>query len=99
MIGDVLLKTAVASALVKRKLGNLVEGDFSAAFPLKHMHKDLGLMIDTGHSIGAPLPATARDPRAVHAATARGCGDQDAVAIYCLLAELAGLTPDTSSPH
>jgi 3-hydroxyisobutyrate dehydrogenase-like beta-hydroxyacid dehydrogenase len=97
--GDVLVKTAVASALVKRKLGNLVEGDFSAAFPLKHMHKDLGLMIDTGHSIGAPLPATGAIHELFTAATARGRGDQDAIAIYCLLAELAGLTPDTSSPH
>lgn len=97
--GDVLLKTAVASDLVKRKLGNVVAGDFAPAFPLKHMHKDLGLMVDTGHAIGVSLPGTGAIHELFTAAAARGYSDQDAIAIYCLLAELAGLSPATSSPR
>ncbi len=98
-MGAVLLATAVASDLVKRKVGVLVGGDFTPAFPLKHMHKDLGLIIDTGHTVGVPLPATSAIHELFTAAKARGHGDLDAIAIYSLLAELAGLPSEPPSPH
>jgi 3-hydroxyisobutyrate dehydrogenase-like beta-hydroxyacid dehydrogenase len=62
---------------------------FAPAFPLKHMHKDLQLMVRTAEELGVTLPATG----VIHQlfTTARDCGlaDQDFSAIYRLLAEMA----------
>lgn len=89
-MGDVILASGVVSNLLQRKVGNITAGDFTAAFPLKHMNKDLGLMIETGHASGVPLPVTAAVHQLFSATQSSGHGDEDAIAIYCLLAELSG---------
>ena len=90
-MAEVILASNVSSELIQRKVGSIVSGNFAPAFPLRHMHKDLGLMIDTGHAMMVPLPATAAIHELFTTAMARGRGDQDFMAIYGLLAELAGL--------
>ncbi len=92
-LADVIRSTAIASALIDRKLRNIQEGRHPAAFPLKHMHKDLGLMIDQAHASGTPLPLTASAHELFTAAKARGLGEEDLSAIFKLLAEMAGLEP------
>jgi 3-hydroxyisobutyrate dehydrogenase-like beta-hydroxyacid dehydrogenase len=89
--GEVIAASGVASDLITRKIRNIVEADFAPAFPLKHMHKDLGLMIATGHETQASLPTTACVHQLFSAAQARGYGDQDSIAVFRLLAELSGL--------
>jgi len=37
----------------------MVKGDFKPSFPLRLMHKDLGLMLDLANQLGVALPATA----------------------------------------
>lgn len=88
--GEVFLATAVASDLLKRKVGAIVDEDYTPAFPLKHLHKDLGLMLQAGHALGVSLPATAAIHETYTGARSRGLGDLDSIAVYRHLAELAG---------
>ena len=37
----------------------IVKGNFKPSFPLRLMHKDLGLMLDLANRLGVALPATA----------------------------------------
>jgi len=37
----------------------LLTGEYPPSFPLRLMHKDLGLALDLANQIGVPLPATA----------------------------------------
>jgi len=94
-VGEVLAATAIASDLVRRKIGSLVAADFAPGFPLKHLHKDLGLMLDTAHRLGVPIPATGAIHEAFTAARSRGHGDLDSSAIYCLLTELSDSSPNS----
>jgi 3-hydroxyisobutyrate dehydrogenase-like beta-hydroxyacid dehydrogenase len=90
-MGDIVLASGVVSNLLQRKVGNVIAQDYRPAFALRNMNKDLGLMIDTGHALGAALPVTAAVHQIFSAAQASGLGDQDMSAIYCLLAELSGM--------
>jgi len=90
-MGEIVLASGVVSNLLQRKVGNITASDYAPAFPLKHMNKDLGLMIETGHALGVALPVTGAAHQLFSAAQASGYGDQDAIAVYCLLTELSGL--------
>jgi 3-hydroxyisobutyrate dehydrogenase-like beta-hydroxyacid dehydrogenase len=96
-VGEAILASPVASSLIQRKVPLIVNGDFAAAFPLKHMHKDLGLMLDTGHDILAPLPVTGGMHELFTAARACGHGDQDFAAVFLQLMEMAGLSSKPGS--
>lgn len=37
----------------------MLEGKYAPSFPLRLMHKDLGLALDLANQLGVPLPATA----------------------------------------
>ncbi|HET7009688.1 MAG TPA: NAD(P)-dependent oxidoreductase [Anaerolineales bacterium] len=89
-LSEVIQATAVSSDLIRRKIANILGDNYAPAFPLKHMHKDLGLMLETGHALGVPLPATGAIHESFTAARSRGYGDLDAIAVFCLLAELSG---------
>jgi 3-hydroxyisobutyrate dehydrogenase len=91
LMAKAICASPVASMLVQRKVGSMVANDFPAAFPLRHMHKDLGLMVGTSHAIGAPMPATASIHQLYTAARARGLGEEDFAAIFRLLVEMAGM--------
>src|SRR5437762_1299666 len=41
------------------KAPNLLKGEYVPSFPLRLMHKDLGLALDLGNQLGVALPATA----------------------------------------
>ena len=41
------------------KAPNMLSGDYKPSFPLRLMHKDLGLALDLANQIGVALPATA----------------------------------------
>lgn len=92
LLGEAVLASPVASVLVQRKVPLVVSGQFPPAFPLKHMHKDLGLMIDSGHEIMAPLPVTAEVHELFTAARACGHADEDFAAVFLQLMKVAGLS-------
>lgn len=91
-VSQVIASSGMVSNLIERKLGNIVGNDYQPAFPLKHMHKDLGLMVHTAATLGVALPATGVVHQLYTAARERGHAEEDSAAVYCLLAEMAGLS-------
>lgn len=58
-----------------------VNGGFPAAFPLKHMQKDLRLALRLAEEVGQPLFATAIVNEIFKTALADGLGDADFAAV------------------
>ena len=56
---EVMQASMARSGVLDVKSPLMVRGDFKPSFPLRLMHKDLGLMLDLGNQLGVALPATA----------------------------------------
>jgi 3-hydroxyisobutyrate dehydrogenase-like beta-hydroxyacid dehydrogenase len=56
---EVLQSSMARSGVLDIKAPNLLNGDYKPSFPLRLMHKDLGLALELGNQIGVALPATA----------------------------------------
>ena len=55
-----VLQSSMARAMVLDiKAPMMLEGNYAPSFPLRLMHKDLGLALDLGNQLGVALPATA----------------------------------------
>ncbi len=79
---EVLDSGAVANPMFRLKGPHIVaNGEFPAAFPLKHMQKDLRLALRLAEETGQPLFATATINELYKAAIAAGCGDEDFSAV------------------
>jgi 3-hydroxyisobutyrate dehydrogenase-like beta-hydroxyacid dehydrogenase len=89
--GEIIASSNVASNFITRKITNIVNQDYKPAFPLKHMHKDLGLIVRTAEAAGAVIPATGVIHQLFSAAKEQGHAEEDVSALYRLYAELAGL--------
>jgi 2-hydroxy-3-oxopropionate reductase len=73
---------AIANPMFKLK-GNLIsQENYAAAFPLKHMQKDLRLAVGLGDRLGQPLFAAAAANEAFKRAKAMGLGDEDFSALF-----------------
>jgi 3-hydroxyisobutyrate dehydrogenase-like beta-hydroxyacid dehydrogenase len=56
---EVMQSSMARSGVLDVKAPNLLKGEYKPSFPLRLMHKDLGLALDLGNQIGVALPATA----------------------------------------
>ena len=56
---EVMQASMARSGVLDVKSPLMVKGDFKPSFPLRLMHKDLGLMLDLANQLGVALPATA----------------------------------------
>lgn len=56
---EVMQSSMARSGVLDIKAPNLVKGEYKPSFPLRLMHKDLGLALDLANQIGVALPATA----------------------------------------
>ncbi len=56
---EVMQSSMARSGVLDIKAPNLLKGEYKPSFPLRLMHKDLGLALDLGNQIGVALPATA----------------------------------------
>jgi len=56
---EVLQSSMARSKVLDVKAPMMLEGNYAPSFPLRLMHKDLGLALDLGNQLGVPLPATA----------------------------------------
>ncbi len=56
---EVMQSSMARSGVLDIKAPNLLNGEYKPSFPLRLMHKDLGLALDLGNQIGVALPATA----------------------------------------
>jgi 3-hydroxyisobutyrate dehydrogenase-like beta-hydroxyacid dehydrogenase len=88
---DILDNSAAKSGLISFKAPFVFRGDFQANFSVKWMHKDIGLMLDSGKELGVPLLLTAVTSQLFQAAIADGHADEDICSTIRVLEELAGI--------
>jgi len=79
---DVLDAGALANPMFRLKGGQMAKGDYSTAFPLKHMQKDLRLAVALGDRLGQPLFSAAAANESFKRARDMGLGDADFSALY-----------------
>jgi 3-hydroxyisobutyrate dehydrogenase-like beta-hydroxyacid dehydrogenase len=56
---EVMQSSMARSGVLDVKAPNLLKGEYKPSFPLRLMHKDLGLALELANQIGVALPATA----------------------------------------
>lgn len=56
---EVMQASMARSGVLDVKSPLMLKGDYKPSFPLRLMHKDLGLALDLANQLGVPLPATA----------------------------------------
>jgi 3-hydroxyisobutyrate dehydrogenase-like beta-hydroxyacid dehydrogenase len=72
---EVLESSMARSGVLDVKAPNLLKGEYVPSFPLRLMHKDLGLALDLANQLGVALPATAA-AREIYSAV-KGAAKQD----------------------
>jgi 3-hydroxyisobutyrate dehydrogenase-like beta-hydroxyacid dehydrogenase len=88
---ETLLKSVVASPMLKYRGPFVLEMPAEALFDVPMMQKDLELALELGHQLGVPLPTTAITQSMLTAARALGLGDRDFAVVFDVLARLSGL--------
>src|SRR5437762_699933 len=90
-----LLLTALAGGLagskcLEQKKPNYIAGTYNPGFKIDLHFKDLGLIMESAHSLGVPLPTTAVVQELFNAMRVKGRGGLDHHGIITLLEDLAG---------
>jgi 3-hydroxyisobutyrate dehydrogenase-like beta-hydroxyacid dehydrogenase len=88
---DVLQDSAVASPMVKYKVGPLAKRDFASTFSCRQMAKDLDLILEAGRNGDVPLPLAALTREVYASLIANGEGEEDFIATVKHAERLAGL--------
>ena len=89
LAGD--LGPVARATLTDFKAPFIFKGDFTPYFPLKLMHKDLELAMETAYAQNVPMPAAAAVKEVYGTAKAQGKGDLDYAAVITFLEEVAGV--------
>jgi 3-hydroxyisobutyrate dehydrogenase-like beta-hydroxyacid dehydrogenase len=64
--------------------------NFKTNFALKHMYKDLGLILSAAEELRVPLPLTGRAKEIYAQALKKGLGEKDFCAVINYIEDLAG---------
>jgi 3-hydroxyisobutyrate dehydrogenase/2-hydroxy-3-oxopropionate reductase len=88
---EILDNSAAKAGLISFKAPFIFKRDFSTAFSLRWMTKDVTLMLESAREMGVPLPATAVVHEMFRAAMAKGYADEDYGAAIKLIEEWAGV--------
>lgn len=88
---EVLDASAAKSGLISYKSPFVFRRDFQANFATKWMHKDIGLMLDSGKELGVPLPVTSLTHQMFQMAISSGFADEDFCSTIKVLEEIAGV--------
>lgn len=94
---DILDNSAAKSGLVSFKAPYVFRRDFSTNFSVRWMHKDIGLMLETGNELDVPLPLTGLTHQMFKAAIAEGVGEEDICSTIKVLERFAGVEVKASS--
>jgi 3-hydroxyisobutyrate dehydrogenase-like beta-hydroxyacid dehydrogenase len=92
---EALLRSVVASPMVKYRGPFVLEMPGAAWFNVSMMQKDLGLALELGRELGVPLPSTGLAQELLSAARGSGLGEHDFAVVFDVLARMSGL-PDSS---
>jgi 3-hydroxyisobutyrate dehydrogenase/2-hydroxy-3-oxopropionate reductase len=88
---EILQNTGAKTGLAGYKGPRILHRDFSPNFATKWMHKDVGLMLDSGKELGVPMPITSLAQQLFQWALAKGHGDDDFCSIINVLEEACGI--------
>ena len=88
---EILDNSAARSGLINYKAPFVFERDFNTNFSVKWMHKDIGLMLDSGQELGVPLLLTGLTRQLFQTAIAAGLGDDDICSTIKVLEGFAGV--------
>ena len=78
---DVLQASMARAAVLDIKAPLMLQERYAPSFPLRLMHKDLGLALELGNQVGVPLPATAAAREVYSAVRAEATEDLDYAAV------------------
>ena len=78
---DVLASSMGRAPVLDIKAPMMVAGDYAPSFPLRLMHKDLGLALELSNQLGVPLPATAASRETYSAVKGAATEDVDYAAV------------------
>ena len=89
-IVETIFAGPLSCGLYRLKSAMFREKTFPAQFPLKHMCKDLKLLVDTAQENGAPVPAGQTMLQLYRLGVGQQWGDLDFAAVYKVLEHLGG---------
>ena len=88
---EVLDNSAAKSGLISYKAPFVLRRDFKTNFSAKWMHKDIGLMLESGQELNVPLPMTSLTRQMFQMAISSGFGEDDICSTIRVLERLAGV--------
>lgn len=88
---DILNNSAARSGLIAFKAPYVFDRNFETNFSVKWMHKDIGLMLETGEDMKVPLPLTGLTQQMFQMALARGLGEEDICSTIKVLEGITGV--------
>jgi 3-hydroxyisobutyrate dehydrogenase-like beta-hydroxyacid dehydrogenase len=88
---DILANSAAKSGLIEFKAPYVLSRDFTPQFSLKWMHKDVGLILDSGKELNVPLPLTSLTRQLFQAAISSGYAEEDFCSSIKVLEGFAGV--------
>jgi len=88
---EIIQNSAARISILDYKAPAIYQGKWDTNFSLKWMHKDIGLMLDSGKELGVPLPGLAIVHQLFGASIARGHADDDYASVITLLEDWAGV--------
>jgi 3-hydroxyisobutyrate dehydrogenase/2-hydroxy-3-oxopropionate reductase len=88
---EILDNSAAKCGLIAFKAPYILERNFEPNFSIRWMHKDIGLILDSGEELRVPLPLTSLTRQLFQAAIARGHADEDICASITVHEDWAGV--------
>lgn len=88
---EILNNSAAKSGLISFKAPYVFKRDFTTNFSVKWMHKDIGLMLESGSELNVPLPLTGLTRQLFQAAISMGHGEEDICSTIKVLESIAGV--------
>lgn len=88
---DILDNSAAKSGLISYKAPFVFRRDFTPNFSTKWMHKDVGLILESGKELGVPLVLTSVTQQLFQTAISAGYGDQDMCSTINVLEDIVGI--------
>lgn len=92
---DILSNSAAKCGLIEYKAPFVFKRDFTTNFSVKWMHKDIGLMLDSGAELDVPLPLTGLTRQMFQMAISKGHGEEDICSTINVLEDAAGVKVTT----
>ncbi len=85
----ILENSAAKSGLISYKAPFVFDRNFETNFSTKWMHKDIGLMLESGQELDVPLPLTGLTRQLFQQAISKGYGEEDMCSTIKVLEEFA----------